>query len=328
MLGTSNKTELLLGYGTLYGDMASAVNPLGDLYKTQVWALSRAGRRAGRDGATSRPSADLWVGQTDEAELGFAYREVDRLLYVMVDLRYGRDELIAAGFAPDLRRRGVAHGAALAVQAPPAGDRQGVATARSTATSATRATGGSDPRAGHDLRRGDADRQPRRHHPARAARAARGGRDRRRGHAPHARPARAPRDPRAPGLLSRPRRGGAGRRAGAPRRRRRERRAGERRRHAADRRSGLPAAARGERGRGARRPGAGRVGADRAAVVRRAADRPLHLRGLPAAAPRSRAAARSPSSSSGRRRWCSSSRRIAWRRRSPTWPRSSGRATP
>lgn len=97
VLGTSNKTELLLGYGTLYGDMASAINPLGDLYKTQVWAL------AGAVGVPEvivhkKPSADLWVGQTDEGELGFSYREVDRLLYLMVDGRYGRQELIAAGF--------------------------------------------------------------------------------------------------------------------------------------------------------------------------------------------------------------------------------------
>ncbi|MBI2989256.1 MAG: NAD+ synthase, partial [Deltaproteobacteria bacterium] len=98
VLGTSNKTELLLGYGTLYGDMASAINPLGDLYKTQVWAL------AGTVGVPEvivqkKPSADLWEGQTDEGEMGFSYREVDRLLYLMVDMRYSRAELIAAGFA-------------------------------------------------------------------------------------------------------------------------------------------------------------------------------------------------------------------------------------
>jgi NAD+ synthase len=98
VLGTSNKTELLLGYGTLYGDMASAVNPLGDLYKTQVWALAEA---VGVPPPIVRkePSADLWAGQTDESELGFSYGEVDRLLYLMVDQRYTRPELIAAGFA-------------------------------------------------------------------------------------------------------------------------------------------------------------------------------------------------------------------------------------
>ena len=99
VLGTSNKTELLLGYGTLHGDMASALNPLGDLYKTQVWALAEA---IGVPAAIvqKQPSADLWHGQTDEHELGFGYRDVDRLLYLMVDQRYERDEILAAGFAP------------------------------------------------------------------------------------------------------------------------------------------------------------------------------------------------------------------------------------
>src|SRR5262249_58454901 len=83
-LGTSNKTELLLGYGTLHGDLASAINPLGDLYKTQVWALA-AQIGVPAEIVRKQPSADLWTGQTDEAELGFGYREVDALLYLMVD---------------------------------------------------------------------------------------------------------------------------------------------------------------------------------------------------------------------------------------------------
>jgi len=98
VLGTSNKTELLLGYGTLYGDMASAVNPLGDLYKTQVWALAEA-VGVPESIVKKQPSADLWAGQTDEDELGFSYRDVDALLYLMVDQRYSRPELLAAGFA-------------------------------------------------------------------------------------------------------------------------------------------------------------------------------------------------------------------------------------
>jgi len=97
VLGTSNKTELLLGYGTLYGDMASAINPLGDLYKTQVWALAEA-VGVPEVIVRKRPSADLWQGQTDEEELGFSYREVDSLLYLMVDQRYSQPELLAAGF--------------------------------------------------------------------------------------------------------------------------------------------------------------------------------------------------------------------------------------
>jgi NAD+ synthase len=97
VLGTSNKTELLLGYGTLYGDMASALNPLGDLYKTHVRGLAR---HLGVPAAIveKAPSADLWAGQTDEAELGFTYEEVDRLLFHMVDLRYDTAALLAAGF--------------------------------------------------------------------------------------------------------------------------------------------------------------------------------------------------------------------------------------
>src|SRR5712692_4885195 len=96
VLGTSNKTELLLGYGTLYGDMASAVNPLGDLYKTQVWALAQF-VGVPRLVVEKPPSADLWAGQTDETELGFSYREVDELLYLMVDQRYSHEELCAVG---------------------------------------------------------------------------------------------------------------------------------------------------------------------------------------------------------------------------------------
>jgi len=100
VLGTSNKTELLLGYGTLYGDMASALNPIGDIYKTQVWQLA-AEMDVPRVVIEKKPSADLWAGQTDEQELGFTYREVDELLYRMVDLRFSREELVASGFARD-----------------------------------------------------------------------------------------------------------------------------------------------------------------------------------------------------------------------------------
>lgn len=97
VLGTSNKTELLLGYGTIHGDMASALNPIGDLYKSQVYALARHLGVPG--GILERaPSADLWEGQTDEQELGFSYAEVDALLHLQVDRRYPRAALIAAGF--------------------------------------------------------------------------------------------------------------------------------------------------------------------------------------------------------------------------------------
>lgn len=96
-IGTSNKTEILLGYSTLWGDMASAINPIGDLYKTQVRQLSRA-LGVPAPILDKPPSADLWQGQTDEGELGFTYDQVDRLLYLLVDQRYSLQECIEEGF--------------------------------------------------------------------------------------------------------------------------------------------------------------------------------------------------------------------------------------
>jgi NAD+ synthase len=100
VFGTSNKTELLLGYGTLFGDMACGINPLGDLYKSQVWQLARALGLPERV-IVKKPSADLWDGQTDEGEFGFTYADVDRALYMMVDERRTDDECVGAGFARD-----------------------------------------------------------------------------------------------------------------------------------------------------------------------------------------------------------------------------------
>ena len=97
VIGTSNKTEILLGYSTHYGDSASAINPIGDLYKIQVRQLSRA-LNIPAPIIDKPPSADLWVGQTDEGELGFTYEEVDKLLYLIVDQRYSSKEAIEAGF--------------------------------------------------------------------------------------------------------------------------------------------------------------------------------------------------------------------------------------
>ena len=96
-VGTGNKTEILLGYTTLWGDSASALNPIGDLYKGQVRQLSHA---LGIPAVIidKAPSADLWAGQTDENELGFTYDEVDKLLYLLVDQRYSPEECVEAGF--------------------------------------------------------------------------------------------------------------------------------------------------------------------------------------------------------------------------------------
>ena len=101
VLGTSNKTELLLGYGTLHGDMASALNPIGDLYKTQIRRLAE--HLGVPESIRSKPpSADLWPHQNDEVDLGFSYDEVDRLLALLIDARASRATAIEAGFPPKL----------------------------------------------------------------------------------------------------------------------------------------------------------------------------------------------------------------------------------
>jgi NAD+ synthase len=100
VLGTGNRTETLLGYGTLYGDTACALNPLGNLYKTQVWQLARA-LGLPEEIVAKKPSADLWEGQTDEGEMGLAYLEVDRLLHAMVDEGLPVQELVAMGFTAE-----------------------------------------------------------------------------------------------------------------------------------------------------------------------------------------------------------------------------------
>lgn len=97
VLGSGNKTEILLGYSTLYGDSAAAMHPLGDLYKTQVRQLARE-VGVPEPIIEKPPSADLWPGQTDEDELGFTYERVDRLLYLLIDRRYTPEEAVAAGF--------------------------------------------------------------------------------------------------------------------------------------------------------------------------------------------------------------------------------------
>ena len=100
VVGTGNKTESLIGYTTIFGDAASAFNPIGDLYKSQVRQVAAA---VGVPEAIIRkaPSADLWPGQTDETEAGFSYPELDRLLFWLVDRRRSAEELEAKGFATD-----------------------------------------------------------------------------------------------------------------------------------------------------------------------------------------------------------------------------------
>lgn len=97
VIGTSNKTETLLGYSTIYGDNAAAVQPIADLYKAQVRQLAAA-LDLPPSILTKPPSADLWAGQTDEDELGFTYDLADQVLYLLVDERYTVDEAAAEGF--------------------------------------------------------------------------------------------------------------------------------------------------------------------------------------------------------------------------------------
>jgi len=96
VLGTSNKSELMLGYGTLYGDLSSAVNPIGDLYKSEVFELARY------LGVTSSiidkpPSADLWDGQSDEADLGYTYAQLDEAMKLYVEDRLTKEEIVERG---------------------------------------------------------------------------------------------------------------------------------------------------------------------------------------------------------------------------------------
>jgi NAD+ synthase len=103
VVGTGNKTEILLGYSTLFGDAACAINPIGDLYKTQVRQLARD-MNVPDVIVKKAPTADLWVGQTDEGELGFTYEEADRLLYLLVDQRFSLEDCVDAGFAEQFVR--------------------------------------------------------------------------------------------------------------------------------------------------------------------------------------------------------------------------------
>ncbi|MEJ2468479.1 MAG: NAD+ synthase [Campylobacterales bacterium] len=96
VLGTSNKSELMLGYGTLFGDLASAINPIGDLYKTEVFELARH-LDVPKSIIEKPPSADLWAGQSDEAELGYSYAQIDSVLRRYVEDRAGKEELIEEG---------------------------------------------------------------------------------------------------------------------------------------------------------------------------------------------------------------------------------------
>jgi NAD+ synthase len=97
VIGTGNKTEILLGYSTIFGDSACAINPLGDLYKTQIFSLAKH-LGVPEEIIEKKPSADLWVGQSDEEELGIKYAEVDKYLFHRIDERKSVEEMSEYGF--------------------------------------------------------------------------------------------------------------------------------------------------------------------------------------------------------------------------------------
>jgi len=104
VIGTSNKTEILLGYSTIFGDSASAINPIGDLYKTHIRGLARH-LNVPENIIIKKPSADLWKGQTDENELGFSYDEIDKYLFDKVDERRSAEYLENAGYEDNFMKR-------------------------------------------------------------------------------------------------------------------------------------------------------------------------------------------------------------------------------
>ena len=101
VVGTSNKTEIYLGYSTQFGDSACALNPIGDLYKTNVWELSRY-LNIPKELIEKKPSADLWEGQTDEQEMGLTYKEADQVLYRMLEENKTVEEILNEGFDKSL----------------------------------------------------------------------------------------------------------------------------------------------------------------------------------------------------------------------------------
>ena len=97
VVGTSNKSELLLGYGTIFGDLACALNPIGNIYKSDLFEFAKY--LGVNDSIVNKaPSADFFEGQSDEADLGYSYAKIDSLLKKMIDENRRNDELLDFGF--------------------------------------------------------------------------------------------------------------------------------------------------------------------------------------------------------------------------------------
>ena len=101
VVGTSNKSELLLGYGTIFGDIACAINPIGQMYKSDEFEFAKL-LGVVDSILTKAPSADLWEGQSDEDEVGYSYAKMDEVLKLLVDENKTKKELIALGFEEKL----------------------------------------------------------------------------------------------------------------------------------------------------------------------------------------------------------------------------------
>lgn len=97
VVGTSNKSELLLGYGTIFGDLACAINPIGNIYKSDLFEFAKY-LGVNENIVKKAPSADFYEGQSDEADLGYSYAKIDSLLKKMIDENRSNDELLAFGF--------------------------------------------------------------------------------------------------------------------------------------------------------------------------------------------------------------------------------------
>ncbi len=96
VLGTGNKSELMIGYFTKYGDGGTDILPIGDLYKTNVWDLARH-LEVPEKIINKAPSAGLWQGQTDEGEIGVSYAELDTILFLTLEKRMTEDEIVEWG---------------------------------------------------------------------------------------------------------------------------------------------------------------------------------------------------------------------------------------